>query len=717
MICLAACVNEKESQVRIQSQPDSPLVEFGIQEIQSALSQKQIESLSLELIRDEKLNKQGYTITRKGNSDFLISGGAAVGIMYGALELAELIRISDNPSEIKETSGTPFIRRRGLKFNIPLDARTPGYDDTGDSAQKNILEMWSIDFWHEFLDEMTRYRYNALTLWNPHPFPSMIKLKDFPDVALDDIHVCTLDLGYKGKSYGDRFQTSAIVFDNLRIAKKISIEEKIAFWKEVMAYAQSRGIDIFFITWNIRMNSVAPPGSYFGQQNVKGNEVGKYGINNDQNNPNTIKYLRACVKELFLTYPDLAGLGFTAGENMVDRNDEYDREKWLWQTYGLGILDAKKVQPDREIEIIHRAWLGNMDKMMNDFADKYPDGFATSFKYARARLYSSTNPPFSDEYQETLKKYELQSWWNLRNEDIFHFRWGDPEYVRDFIRNLPPESLTAGYHMGSDGYVWARETISKNPKQPRDLEINKHWFSFLLWGRLAYDNELPEERFVALINDKFPTADSKLLYDSWKNASKIIPLVTRFHWNSWDYAFTVDGCMEFKKGFHTVQDFITCPTMPGSGMLTIPEYVNRTIKGEPISGVTPVEVAERLLRCSETVLKNLEKLRAEDTRDQELSETINDIEAVSHLGKYYAHKIQGAVSLQFHLTKSPQLYPKSAASCLEEALVDWKNYASAATKNYNPQVLARIGFVDWEELIKNVEGDLQMVKNLTAQLF
>ena len=33
------------------------------------------------------------------------------------------------------------------------------------------------------------------------------------------------------------------------------------------------------------------------------------------------------------------------------------------------------------------------------------------------------------------------------------------------------------------------------------------------------------------------------------------------------------------------------------------------------------------------------------------------------------------------------------------------------------QLLARIGFVDWEELIKNVEGDLQIVKNLTAQLF
>jgi hypothetical protein len=50
----------------------------------------------------------------------------------------------------------------------------------------------------------------------------------------------------------------------------------------------------------------------------------------------------------------LAGIGVTAGENMEDRDDEYDREKWLWATYGEGVLDAKKVQPDREMKFIHR---------------------------------------------------------------------------------------------------------------------------------------------------------------------------------------------------------------------------------------------------------------------------------------------------------------------------------------------------------------------------
>ena len=100
--------------------------------------------------------------------------------MYGVLELAEQIKLKGIQG-VSETSQKPFIEKRGVKFNIPLDARLPSYDDTGDAAQKNIAEMWNADYWHEFLDQMAVNRYNVLTLWTKHPFPALIKLKDYPD--------------------------------------------------------------------------------------------------------------------------------------------------------------------------------------------------------------------------------------------------------------------------------------------------------------------------------------------------------------------------------------------------------------------------------------------------------------------------------------------------------------------------------------------------------
>ena len=34
------------------------------------------------------------------------------------------------------------------------------------------------------------------------------------------------------------------------------MDEKIEYWRRVMKYAKDRGIDIYFITWNVLMNSV-----------------------------------------------------------------------------------------------------------------------------------------------------------------------------------------------------------------------------------------------------------------------------------------------------------------------------------------------------------------------------------------------------------------------------------------------------------------------------
>ena len=47
---------------------------------------------------------------------------------------------------------------------------------------------------------------------------------------------------------------------------------------------------------------------------------GKYGITNDPNNETTIDYFRESVKQLIVSYPDLAGIGITAGENMFSQS-------------------------------------------------------------------------------------------------------------------------------------------------------------------------------------------------------------------------------------------------------------------------------------------------------------------------------------------------------------------------------------------------------------
>ena len=70
---------------------------------------------------------------------------------------------------------------RGTKFNIPLDLRTPSYTDMSDSAQQNIATVWDFEFWRAYLDQLARDRYNMVSLWNLHPFPSMVKVPEYPE--------------------------------------------------------------------------------------------------------------------------------------------------------------------------------------------------------------------------------------------------------------------------------------------------------------------------------------------------------------------------------------------------------------------------------------------------------------------------------------------------------------------------------------------------------
>ena len=94
---------------------------------------------------------------------------------------------------------------------------------------------------------------------------------------------------------------------NKEVVKQLTIEQKIDFWRRVMQYAKDRNIDFYVMTWNIFTYGVD----------------GKYGITDAIDNPKTVDYFRASVREMFRTYPLLRGIGLTAGENMGDASAYY----------------------------------------------------------------------------------------------------------------------------------------------------------------------------------------------------------------------------------------------------------------------------------------------------------------------------------------------------------------------------------------------------------
>lgn len=656
------------------------------------------------------LAPQGYAIRRvdsPGSSRWWAVGGDAAGAMYAGLELAEAIRVSGSLQGVRDRRAAPHIARRGIKFNIPLDARTPSYSDDSSSAQANIAEMWSMEFWRRFLDEMARHRYNFLSLWSLSPFPSLVRVPEYPNVALRDVKK-------KAGTLWDATLQGRRMYDPswpLETVRTMTIDEKIAFWRGVMEHARDRGIEVAVFTWNTF---------------VYGTEGSGYGITDALDNPITTDYVRRSVRSLFNTYPLLAAIGITSGENMGDESSgALAKERWLWETYGLGVRDAMAdaadpagpyYRPGRRIRIIHRAHQSNLADIVSQFRQLpgYDDEDSTlsfSFKYSQAHMHSSTRPLFIFEngWFDTIPPGK-KTWLTVRNDDMYYARWGDPDFARAYLTSLPDMEKIAGFYMGPDGYTWGREFLSTEPAAPRQLVIEKMWYSFLIWGRLAYEPALPNAHFERILGARFPGVPARDLFAGWASVSRILPLMTRFYWGSLDFRWYPEACWSLA-GFATVRDLITPKYPPMTAaedgqtprLMSVKDFVDGDAPG---GRLTPLAVADLLERHAEQGLARAGRLRA--GADRELRFTLGDIRAMAWLGRYYAEKIRGAVSLyRYEKDGDPQQHAR-ARRHLQSAASHWREYADIWASQYVGQVLTRMGLtpVDVRAIQTFVDRDI-----------
>jgi len=666
-ICLLLVTNisgKKSEIITVSFDNKVPQLAFAVQDVQLALKEKALLSKKLNTQKadivfninpdNSLLKAEGFSIKKVG-ARIVVEGADAAGAMYGGLELAEQISIY-GWGNVKETLQNPYMECRGTKFNIPLDVRTPSYTDLSDAAQKNIPEMWNFDFWKEYIDNLARYRYNYISLWNLHPFPSMVKVPEYPDVALDDVKRSTTQWKEYYSLNGIGFDAPEIL-ENPEIVLKISIDEKIIFWKKVMAYAKSRNVNFYILTWNIFVNGTE----------------GKYGITDKIDNKITRDYFRKSVKQMFVTYPDLAGIGITTGENMFGSTSD-DKEDWAFDTYGKGILDAAELMPKRKMTFIHRQHMtGAMDiaQKFKPIVDHKNIEFLFSFKYADAHVYSATE---QYKHQKFVKEIEgMKTLWTLRNDDVYQYRWGAPDFVREFIKNIPYE-VSKGYYFGSDGYVWGRDFLTKESENTGEIEVVKHWYHWMMWGRLGYNPQLSNDRFTAMIQYRFPEMNAAKLFEAWQEASMIYPVTTGFHWGSLDFQWYIEACKsttrsaENNSGFHDVNRFITLPNHPKSGTQSIPEFVKMTLSGGKTKLTTPFELAAKLHAHADKALEIIDSQKQMESK--ELRMTIHDIRTMAYLGKYYACKIAGSTQLALFRESKDVNNQNKAIEELEKALVE-----------------------------------------------
>ena len=592
------------------------------------------------------LGEQAYGLrtTETPQKSFWALGGDANGAMYGGLQIAENIKFHRFTGSY-DNEEAPAILNRGIKLNLPFDKGSLTYGRAKASGINNAIHnVWDMTFWTTWLDEMARYRYNVISIWNNHPFTSMIKLPDYPDVAIQDV------TDFAGKK------------------KVMSLDEKIEFWRKVMAYAKSRGFDFYLVNWNIWTDGA----------------TGKYGITDDRKkaatNQATIAYLRKCMTTLWETYPDLDGFGITQGEHMSE--DDADNSVFLGKTFGLGMVDYAKRHPDRKLTFIHRWHLADFTTLKNNFRElmALPNvKFEMSYKYSLAHMYSAALPQRMDEKQiKPLRENKLRSWLTVRNDDFYYHNWGEPDFARAYINGMINKGdWFVGFYMGSDGYCPTRTFFSKHSVTQGLLEVQRQWYMFMLWGRLSYNPATADTVLKHHLALRYPEVSSESFFAAWTRASSGLPKVgdlitgTLGRDNQW----WPEACQS-DDGFLTVTDFGEAKASKGSALGSIAE----TASGQLNDRKSAYALADEIEADALSALGLVTPMKAAANSD--LGVTINNIKAMSYLTLYYAYKIRGAT----HLKAGEK---EKARTGLGSAYCWWMKYSNLMDSMYHGMAMAR----------------------------
>ncbi len=599
------------------------------------------------------LGKESYRIERRGNQ-LLLQTGDDNGTLYGLLDVGEQLRWGKSLAQVTAKTVRPRLSFRAVKFNLPYMAYR-----NGPSLTQHDWTCRDLNFWEAYLDNMAQNRFNVLSLWSQHLFHYMVIPKNFPE---------------------------ATQFNEFEMG------EWQMFWKALFRMAHERGIETYIINWNI---FVSP--SFARAHNV-GNYEGAH-IGAGDTTQITERYTREIIRQVIDEYDDLDGLGITLGERMGGQNPN-ERRAWLDRTILAGMRDAK-----RKIKFVYRAPLsaneksGGTTSAENDLRSRQQveeldvTEAYVEFKYNWSHGHSSPNlfqvhgGKLSDAYWNPVSdKFKVV--WTLRNEDFFVLRWGQPDFIREFITNNGADYV-GGCFVGSEGLIPAKDYISKDgPHRTWNWHFQRQWLWYASWGRLLYDDTTPDTVFQNLLADRFGTDKAKDLLVGWKNASRVPLLFASYHKGQNDLSLYTESFGNWigagKHFLFDINNIIDHPVLDTLRFVNIKTYL---ADGEKVAPgiLSPPQLADSLDRIAQRSLGIAQKWtgKGTPTLDAELA----DLAAWSYFARYFADKLRAGVALAKYRQNGQKAYQKEAITLLEKCVTHWKNYAAAIEQYNQPSFL------------------------------
>jgi hypothetical protein len=657
---------------------------------------------------DENLPKEAYDL-KVSKEVINITGGDGTGLIYGVLGLIEDIRNGIAPSKLNSRSEKANLPFRAIKYDLPWDTyrHSPALD--------HHLEICKdLRYWEKFLDMMVENRFNALSLWNLHPYNYMIRSKKYPEA-------CSFD------------------------------DNELKVWQDlfhgIFKMAQERGIDTYVVPFNIFVSPAFAKAHNIMLGNIEHNHI-------SNTLPDTsslvIEYTRESIAQMFQEYPELDGMAITHGEMMGGMSPK-EREDWLHATIIEGMrmagrktklvhripLSADKNSAgstSREAELITRHIIEQEADL--DFIEQpiWADmKFNWSHAHSTPKLVKVHGGKLFDGYFNPVpEKYKVT--WTARNEDFFCLRWGVPDFVRAHITENT-KAYMGGYFIGSETYIPAKDYFTKDFDLDKNYNwqyaFERQWLFYKIWGRLMYNPQTSDAIFQSEYIRRFGKNGKDLLEANALAGKTPLTLASSFDC-TWDFTLYSEGFMARnpKSGnveYISVDRQINQPPLDPD-YISIKDYVKEIIDKSPIpkSKITPIIMADMLKGQCTKALALVDKIDV--SKNKTLMQEVADIKIWANLGLYFSSKTQGALALQLYRKQGNKTNKEAAIQYLEKALNYWKEVVAISQPLYNEMPLVHFSEqknmtkeainqlrFHWSNLTADVANDIEIAKNAVVE--
>jgi hypothetical protein len=670
LVLLVGLVQAVFSQrVALQYEKTLPQAEYAASRLQEALRRQGYSVVdkgeyTIHLNSDSvALGKESYVLWRNGK-DVTIAGGDARGMIYGSLTLAEDLMNGLAVEAVRAKSEKPHYPLRAIKYDLPWDTYRHSY-----ALDLHYETCRDLKYWERFLDMMVTNRFNALSLWNLHPYTFMIRPKNFPEAC----------------PFNDQ-----------------QLKEWQDLFHGIFKLAEERAIETYLIPFNI---FVSP--EFAKAHNVAMDNLGHHFFVKGDTSEIVRRYTRECVTQVLEEYPQLTGMGLTYGEGMGGMTPK-QREDWMHET----IIEGMRLA-NRKLKLVHRIPLSANtgsgpstsveteqmtrqvieDEAKLDFIEapiwadlKYNWSHAHSttklVKVHGGKLHDTYFNPVPTNYKVT---------WTARNEDFFCLRWGVPGFVRAHIKtNSQP--YCGGYFVGSETYIPAVDYFTQTTKPVSwRYAFERQWLFYKIWGRLLYNPSTPDALFQAEFNLRYGESGNDLL-EAYSLAGTVpLYLGSSFDFG-WDFTLYSEGFLALNKAsgnveYISVNRQIDQP-VTDPDYVSVKDYVSALAAGETFdttTRVTPLVLADMLEKNCTEALAIAELI--DFTDNESLMYEVTDVKIWSNLGLSFAEKLRGAVALQTYRTEGGEENKETAVRHLKEALRYWDEVVTLSRPIYKDMPL------------------------------